>query len=189
MGIAGSGKGTQAALLAKRTGWPALSSGEVLRRNMSDPGIKARLDAGQLVSDEELFPLLEAEFNKIGASQNEFILDGTPRNVNQSRWLVQKIKTGQLKLTAIIHIKLSRQSALKRLQLRSRHDDKRSAIAGRFKFYEQSVIPAIRYFEKKGCKVDEVDGEGSPEEVETSIRKVLEKKMKIEPTLGSVDAG
>lgn len=175
-GIAGSGKGTQAASLAKRTGWPALSSGEVLRRSLDDPVIKARLEAGQLVSDEELFPLLEAEFNKIGADKNEFILDGTPRTVNQARWLVQKIKAGQLKLTAIVHIKLAQRSALERLQLRGRHDDDKGAITGRFKVYEELVVPAIRFFEEQGYRVDEVDGEGTPEEVQASIKSVLESK-------------
>lgn len=175
-GVAGSGKGTQAARLSKRTGWPTLSSGEILRQNTDDPAIKAALQAGQLVSDEKLIPLLEQKFNEIGADKNEFILDGSPRNVNQSRWLAEKIKGGKLRLSAIIHIKLSEQAALERLKLRARHDDDPTAIAGRFKFYEDSVMPAIAYLEAQGYEINEIDGEGTPEEVENSIRRLLEAK-------------
>ena len=175
-GIAGSGKGTQAATLSKRTGWPTLSSGEVLRQNTDDPSIKAALAAGQLVSDEKLIPLLEQEFNRIGAAKNEFILDGSPRNINQARWLVEKIKEGKLMLSAIIHIKLSEQVAQERLALRGRSDDDSKAMVGRFKFYEESVMPAMRYLEAQGYEINEIDGDVTPEEVATSIRRILETK-------------
>lgn len=175
-GIAGSGKGTQAALLAKRTGWPTLSSGEVLRQNLNNPAIQAKVESGQLVDDTELIPLLEREFSKLGAGKHEFILDGTPRNLEQARWLDQKIKIGELKLAAIIHIKLSKKAALERLRSRGRHDDDPETIQGRFKFYEKSVIPAIGYLKSQGYKIDEIDGRGSPKEVAASIRRLLEAK-------------
>lgn len=174
--MAGSGKGTQAALLSKRLGWPTLSSGEVLRQNLGNPAIKAKVESGKLVGDEELMPLLEREFAKLGADKHEFILDGTPRNIEQARWLDQKIKNGELKLTAIIYIKLSRQTALERLGLRGRHDDDPEAIRGRFKFYEESVVPAMGYLKSQGYKIDEIDGESTPDEVEASIQRVLETK-------------
>ncbi|MEK7562025.1 MAG: nucleoside monophosphate kinase [Patescibacteria group bacterium] len=175
-GIAGSGKGTQAALLSKRMGWPTLSSGEVMRRNLDNPAIKAKVESGQLVGDEELKPLLEREFRKLGADKHEFILDGTPRNVEQARWLDQKIKGGELRLTAIIHINLSEQTALERLGSRGRHDDDSGAIKGRFKFYEKSVVPAMSYLKSQGYKIDEISGEATPAEVEASIQRVLEAK-------------
>ncbi len=175
-GIAGSGKGTQAALLSKRMGWPTLSSGQILRQNLGNPAIKAKVESGKLVGDKELIPLLEQEFAKLGANKHEFILDGTPRNVEQARWLDQKIKASELKLTAIIYIKLSKQAALERLGLRGRDDDDPEAIKGRFKFYEESVVPAMNYLESQGYKIDEIDGESTPDEVEQQIKTVLEKK-------------
>lgn len=175
-GIAGSGKGTQADRLSKHTGWPTISSGEVLRQNQDNPTIKTALEAGKLVDDKELLPLLEKQFAKIGADKNEFILDGTPRNLDQARWLAQKIKAGQLKLTAIIHIKLSQESALGRLKSRGRHDDDETAIAGRFKFYEQSAVPAMQYLKSQGYQIDEISGEGTPEEVQAAVRQVIKTK-------------
>lgn len=175
-GIAGSGKGTQADLLSRHTGWPTLSSGEVLRQNLGNPAISAKLKSGKLVDDRELMPLLEQEFIKLGADKHEFVLDGTPRNVEQARWLDQKIKAGELKLTAIIYIKLSRQAALERLKLRERDDDDPEAIKGRFKFYEESVVPAMDYLKSQGYKIDEVNGETTPAEVEASIRQILKAK-------------
>jgi adenylate kinase len=106
-GIAGSGKGTQAEILSKRLNCPTLSSGEVLRQNKNNPKILDALSAGKLVDDEIIMSLLEDELTKIHADTQEFVLDGTPRSINQAQWLVDKIKNGKLHLTAIININLS----------------------------------------------------------------------------------
>ena len=79
-------------------------------------------------------------------------------------------------LSAIIHIKLSEQVAQERLALRGRSDDDSKAMVGRFKFYEESVMPAMRYLEAQGYEIDEIDGDTTPEEVATSIRRILETK-------------
>lgn len=170
-GIAGSGKGTQAETLGKRLKCTVLSSGELLRQNANNRQIKAKIDAGDLVGDELLLPLLDKELTKRGSS--EFILDGTPRNVNQARWLVDKIKQSQVKLTAIIHINLSKETALARLRLRGRHDDDEEAIDSRFKFYENSVVPAMKYFKDQGFAIHEVDGNQPIEEVAKQIQEAL----------------
>ncbi len=172
-GIAGSGKGTQAEILAGELDCPIISTGDLLRQNRGNPKVKAATDAGVLVSDGILLPLLESEFRKIGVDKNEFILDGTPRNVAQASWLADKVKGGELKLTAIIHILLSKEAAQTRLKLRGRHDDSEELINERFKFYEQSVIPAINYLAGQGLKITEIDGNQSIEEVFKQIQKVL----------------
>ena len=172
-GIAGSGKVTQAEILAGELNCPILSTGELLRQNRDNPAVKAAVEKGVLVADTVLLPMIEKEFAKIGATKNEFILDGTPRNEAQARWLADKIKSDQLKLTAIIHILLSKETALARLKLRGRHDDTEQLISERFKFYEQSVVPAINYLADQGFKITEIDGDHSVEEVASQIRKTL----------------
>src|SRR5437016_1190355 len=128
LGIVGSGKGTQAQILAKRLDCPIITTGDILRSQRDDPRVKAAVDNGALVTDDVLLPMLEDEFKRIGADKNEFILDGTPRNVEQAGWLVNKVKKGEIKLRAVIHLNLSLDAALKRLQLRGRHDDNEATI-------------------------------------------------------------
>lgn len=172
-GIAGSGKGTQAELLSTRLNAPIVATGDILRQNRDNPDVKAAVESGVLVSDDILLNLLEAEFEKIGADKNEFILDGSPRSINQAKWLAQKIKTGELKLTAIIHLKLSQEKALERLKLRGRHDDNQDAMLKRVEFYYDSVLPGLEYLQQSGFEVTEIDGDQSVEDVAVQIQAVL----------------
>lgn len=172
-GIAGSGKGTQAELLSARLNAPIVATGDILRQNRDNPDVKAAVESGILVSDDILLKLLEAEFKKIGAEKNEFILDGSPRSINQAKWLAEKIKSGDLKLTAIIHLKLSKEKALERLKLRGRHDDNQDAMVKRVEFYYDSVLPGLEYLQQSGFEVSEIDGDQSVEDVAKQIQAVL----------------
>lgn len=172
-GISGSGKGTQAELLAKKLGCPIVTTGDILRRNGDNPQIKAATDAGQLVPDDITLGLLDAELARIEADKKEFILDGSPRSVRQSQWLDEKIKSGQAKLTALVNFKLTSEEALKRLKLRARHDDTDQSINQRFNFYLTSVIPALEYLKKQGYKLVDIDGNQPVEKVAEDIAKAL----------------
>lgn len=172
-GIAGSGKGTQAEILSKQLNAPIVATGDILRDNRDNPDVKAAVESGVLVSDEILLGLLDQEFKKIGADKSEFILDGSPRSVNQAKWLADKIKAGELKLTAIIHLKLTKEKALERLKLRARHDDSDDVIAKRLKFYYDSVIPGLEYLRTAGYEIIDIDGDQSVEEVAKQIQLAL----------------
>lgn len=172
-GISGSGKGTQAEILAKKLNCPIVTTGDILRQNATNPAIKAATDAGQLVPDSITLGLLDQELARIEADKKEFILDGSPRSIRQSEWLDQKVKSGQVKLTALINFKLSSEEALKRLKLRARHDDTDDSINQRFNFYLTSVIPAMEYLKKQGYKLVDVDGNQSVEKVAEDISKSL----------------
>ena len=173
-GIAGSGKGTQAEIIAKRLNCPVVTTGDILRKNHDNPAVRQATEAGRLVEDNITLSLLEAELERIG-KDNEFILDGSPRTLAQAKWLDEKIKNGQVKLSAIIHIKLSKEEALKRLRLRARHDDTEESIQKRFGFYQDSVMPALNYLAKQGCRVIEIDGNQSVEQVAADIEEALGK--------------
>ena len=171
-GNVGSGKGTQAKLLAERLNYPTISTGQLLRSS-SDPKIKAVLDSGKLVNNEILCPLLEKELKRIRADKNEFILDGFPRRVNQAKWLVDKIRRGELKFSVALCLNLTEETALERLKLRGRHDDTPIGIRQRFAEYETSVVPTIEYLQSQGFKVIEIDGNRSIEKVSASIQKAF----------------
>ena len=91
MGAPGVGKGTQAKELVAAWGIPQISTGDILRANVSQGtplGVlaKAVLDRGELVSDD-LVNEMVAERLKAPDTAAGYILDGFPRTLGQADWL------------------------------------------------------------------------------------------------------
>ena len=87
LGPPGSGKGTQAKMLADYLNIPTLSSGDMLRYEVdcgSELGkkIKTYIQNGDLVPDEVIILLIKNFL--VQKHLNGFILDGFPRNINQA---------------------------------------------------------------------------------------------------------
>ena len=88
LGAPGAGKGTQAELLTKKLGIPAISTGNMLReamRNETEAGQKAKnyLDNGLLVPDDVIIGIVGERVAQPDCA-NGFILDGVPRTVAQA---------------------------------------------------------------------------------------------------------
>ncbi len=91
LGAPGSGKGTQAKLLMEQHQAPQISTGDLLReaiRNKTPLGAKARaaMEAGQLVPNEVVLGIIAGRLADAD-TENGFILDGFPRNMDQARAL------------------------------------------------------------------------------------------------------
>lgn len=171
-GNVGSGKGTQADLLAKKFQRTILSSGEILRQQ-SDPYIKDCIARGQLVKDDVLLPIMEAKINQLAAKHEQPILDGFPRTVDQAKWLIKRVQSGEFSVWAIIHLVISKEAAMERLLNRERSDDYSAAIKQRFTAYDEKVLPTLEYLHDAGYTVSEIDALQTPEQVHQSIMKVL----------------
>jgi adenylate kinase len=91
LGAPGVGKGTQAKALMAAWGIPQISTGDLLRANVSEgtelgKQAKAVLDRGELVSDD-LVNEMVAERLKHPDTVNGYILDGYPRTLGQAAWV------------------------------------------------------------------------------------------------------
>jgi adenylate kinase len=91
LGAPGVGKGTQAKLLMAAYGIPQISTGDILRANISNgtplgKQAKALVDQGTLVSDE-LVNQMVADRLAQPDTRRGYILDGFPRTLNQAIWL------------------------------------------------------------------------------------------------------
>src|SRR3989338_6742345 len=91
LGAPGSGNGTQAKLLVEKYKIPQMSTGDLLRAEVSAGSelgkrAKAAMDAGQLVSDEVVLGMIQTRLSKPDA-KGGFILDGFPRNIPQAQAL------------------------------------------------------------------------------------------------------
>jgi len=157
MGVAGSGKSVQGRMLADEKGYPWLSTGEFLRMLISGQKRKDMLH-GKLISDKEMLQIVQKIFSMVDVSQ-EFVLDGFPRTSEQADWLVNQVKHGLLKISAVLHIQASEEVVRDRLLGRGRPDDHDDAIAHRFKEYQGAILPILEQFKQAGIRVFEINGE------------------------------
>jgi adenylate kinase len=93
LGAPGSGKGTQAGLLAERYNIPQIATGDLLREavvSSSTLGRQAKIamDAGHLVGDDIVLGIVQERILRPDA-RNGFILDGFPRSLPQAEALDQ----------------------------------------------------------------------------------------------------
>ncbi len=90
LGAPGVGKGTQAKALMSTWGIPQISTGDLLRANVSEgtalgKQAKAVLDRGELVSDDLVNEMVAERLTKPDTA-NGYILDGYPRTLGQAAW-------------------------------------------------------------------------------------------------------
>ncbi|GAA2719810.1 adenylate kinase [Cellulomonas aerilata] len=172
MGPQGSGKGTQAALLATRLGVPAISTGDIFRANVkggTDLGnqAKAIMDAGDLVPDEITNAMVRDRLAEPDAAEG-FILDGYPRNAAQVEALDGVLAGHGVGLDAVLELTADRDELLARLgrraALEGRTDDTAEAIERRLAIYEQQTAPLTAGYAARGLLVT-VDGIGQVDEV------------------------
>ena len=91
LGAPGSGKGTQAAFIAKEYGIPHISTGDIFRKNISEHTAlgdlaKSYMDKGALVPDEVVIGLVESRLQESDCKDG-YILDGFPRTIAQAEAL------------------------------------------------------------------------------------------------------
>ncbi|HEX5455873.1 MAG TPA: nucleoside monophosphate kinase [Candidatus Saccharimonadales bacterium] len=173
MGLAGSGKGTQGQLLAKKLGYEYLSTGEFLRTYITEER-RRKMAAGHLIDDKEMIEIIKDFLDKL-ASKDECILDGFPRSMEQAAWLAQQHNAGEINIEALIYLDVPREELIKRLLLRGRHDDNEAAIKKRFEEYSKSTSPIIDDYKKRGIKVIEIEGLGSIEGIQAEMLSALGK--------------
>ncbi|OGD85738.1 hypothetical protein A2Z23_01555 [Candidatus Curtissbacteria bacterium RBG_16_39_7] len=165
LGSQGSGKSTQAELLAKKLQTPSLSTGELYRRLAKESTkrglfIKSILEKGELVSDEITINLIEETIAKPEYKEG-FVLEGAPRNLNQARMLNSS-------LDKVFYLKVTDKENTKRLLLRAREDDTEELIKKRLEIYHQETEPVILFYKNKDL-LEEIDGERAVEEIHQDI--------------------
>ena len=156
-GPPGSGKGTQAKLIAEKFLISHLSTGDILRKKLEDKDIlsiklKEIISSGNLVSDEILNEIILEKLTSKDC-QNGFILDGYPRTLAQSNFLLNFINKNNIRLDYIfdfiIDFKVVESRIINRSKQENRSDDNLEVIQTRLKKYMEETQPVSVIFRER----------------------------------------
>lgn len=180
LGPPGSGKGTQAELLVRRTGIPQIATGDMLRaavRAGTEVGRQAQgfMDRGELVPDDVVIGVAEARLLESDAAKG-FILDGFPRTPAQAAALDVMLKRLGVELERCLALRVEEDELVDRLlqraRIEGRSDDNEQTIRTRMRIYREKTQPLIDYYDRQGI-LEEIEGDGSIEEVSARIEEAL----------------
>lgn len=120
LGSPGSGKGTQATVLAKELAVAHISTGEIFRQNIKEKtelGIQVRqyTERGDLVPDSIVIAIVADRLGRSDCRDGGFILDGFPRTVPQAGALDEWLGKEKMPLTRVVELHVDRGILMKRL--------------------------------------------------------------------------
>lgn len=179
IGPSGSGKGTQAKFLIRALGGKVhyCQTGDLLRK-FAKKDSEAAHRVKKIMQRGDPTPGFVAAYVWKGIILNDaksgegIIFDGSPRSLCEAEEMDEVLRFVQFPLPVAVHITLTPKETTRRLLLRGRFDDTKSAIVRRLRFFKKDVLPVIQYY-KKHKRLITVNGEQSPPKVREDIRKAL----------------
>jgi adenylate kinase len=202
MGVQGSGKGTQSALLAQDFELTQISVGDIFRwhvQNHSKIGAQVRrvMAAGELVGDDLVESVVRERLDQHDWNYG-FIIDGFPRNPRQAEFFLESYD-----IDGVVHLDLPDEEVRRRVlarrlcsrcgmdynliahrpkvadrcdvcggELVSREDDTEEALAARLRDYHSKTNPVLDIFRRKEF-VFTVDARPDRTAVQQAIREQL----------------
>ena len=185
-GPEGSGKGTQAKLLAEKLHLKVYTSGDLVREAaLKDKGLigkvcRKALNEGKYVADKSMFVLWRNKL-KTEEAKKGIILDGFPRNFNQAEFLFKNIDQYGYTIDKVIYLELTDAEAIERLVKRHRklfegsninHDDP-ERVKKRLTVYRKKEKKLLSFFKKKQL-ILEINALGTTDEVFVRIISALQ---------------
>lgn len=186
IGPPGAGKGTQAKILEQEYGLKQLSTGDMLRAEISagtELGKKAKavMDAGNLVSDEIMVDMIANRIEQPDCAKG-VIFDGFPRTVDQAEALDAMLEDKGKPIDAVIEFVVDEEALVERLRTRIqqtidagqpvRGDDNEETLRNRLSVYRNQTAPILPYYESTGL-LKKVDGMKPIDFVTSEIKAIL----------------
>ncbi|NYJ07263.1 adenylate kinase [Petropleomorpha daqingensis] len=185
LGPPGSGKGTQAAVLAEELGIPAISTGEIVRAQIAaatEAGRQAEVysSAGELVPDELTVAMLATRLAEADC-RGGYLLDGFPRTLGQAERLHDHLAAAGLSLDGVLELVVDEDEVVRRLGARrvqvdgawvTRDDDRPDTVLRRMQVYRELTAPLSDFYAAAGL-LRRVDAHGEVAEVTARLRAAL----------------
>jgi adenylate kinase len=181
-GPPGAGKGTQSNLLIEKYNLVHLSTGDILRGEITAGtalGMEAKtlMDRGDLVPDEVVIGMISSKLDN-NPSSNGFIFDGFPRTSAQAEALDNLLEEKRTSISAMISLKVEVEELIKRLLSRGKNsgradDQDESIIANRINEYNNKTAPLKEYYSAQN-KLSEIEGNGTVEDIAEKLNDVID---------------
>lgn len=180
IGPPGAGKGTQAVKIAEKLNIPAISTGDIFRKNIKEETelgkeAKSYIDSGNLVPDSVTNRMVRARLAESDTASG-FLLDGYPRNTAQVGELDSILADMGQEIGQVLLLVADNDELVERLLGRAakegRSDDNEEVIRHRLKVYEEETAPLIALYSERGL-VTQIDGLGDIDEVTERIMNAL----------------
>ncbi len=209
IGPPGSGKGTAASKVAHEFSIPHISTGDIIRKNISNKtplGIKAKkiVDSGGLIPDKLTIDLMQQRLLEADA-QNGWIIDGFPRTIEQTTWTLHNVDVDLFVLFEVseetiihrlsgrlihpgsgrvYHVEYNPPSSpmkddITQEPLIQRPDDKPDVIRQRFENYYTETAPLLTILESQTKLADKLFTLDSSPAPEIVVRTICERVKKI----------
>ena len=182
-GPPGSGKGTQSVRLAEKFNLLHLSTGDMLRAEITAGtalGKKMSLimSKGELVPDEVVIEMIAHKIDHSKGSAG-FLFDGFPRTVAQTISLEKMLNERGMKIDQMLVLDVDHDELVKRLIARAglsgRPDDRDPAvIQNRIDVYKEKTEPIINYCNEKGL-YQPVKGMGTIDDIFKRLNDYMKK--------------
>jgi len=182
LGPPGAGKGTQAENISNNFNIKKISTGDLFRSH-----IKENTELGKIAKDyyvkgdlvPDKIPTDMVKEWMLNQTDNGWLLDGFPRNINQAESLNKILYSMSTNIDTVLLINVNTELLIKRLlnrqTIENREDDNLNTIKNRISIYEKETNPLIDFYNEKKI-LYKIDGNNSIESVFNEIKNHLKNK-------------
>ena len=176
LGGSGSGKSTQANMLCMDLNIPIISTGDILRKaisNSSDFGVRAQpyLEVGELVPDEVMIEFIRNRLKQPDV-QRAWLLEGYPRTAFQAEELDFLLDELGQQLNWAVYLQVPEAVMVNRCLGRSLPDDRPEIVHRRIELFYDCTVPILEYYDRRR-RLLTINGDQTPQEVQLSITNLI----------------
>ena len=181
-GPPGSGKGTQSEYLIKKYSLAHISTGDLLRKEISTNTelgalAKSHIDKGELVPDDVIVGMIDSFLDKLDKHTKGVIFDGFPRTVDQAKALKEILNSYKTDVSIMLNLEVPEKELMTRLiergKISGRSDDNEETIKKRIEVYNTQTKPVMTFYKHEG-KLANIQGVGAIEEIFDNICKAVD---------------